>query len=165
MPKAKAMQSSAGKGKKRAGESRCEEAKTKKNKNNAREQETMAQAVGVQMLEVNPEIVSGEVGPSEQVTMAQAVGAQMLAVTLEIVSGAVTGNTDVVVHIQGEIKFIVAQIQRQADWLASATLDDMSVEVLKTHLDILNRAWGRFEVKDRELRQISPEELQRADGS
>ncbi|XP_017477272.1 PREDICTED: uncharacterized protein LOC108367188 [Rhagoletis zephyria] len=65
--------------------------------------------------------------------------------------------------IQADIDFTVAQIQRQSDWLASATSEVRDVEVIKARLDILTTAWGKFEEKCRELQQRSRSELQRAD--
>lgn len=76
-----------------------------------------------------------------------------------VVSHEIEGD----VSIQADIDFTVAQIQRQSDWLTSASTEVTNVEVMKARLDILTTAWGKFEEKCRELQQRSRSELQRED--
>ncbi|XP_036331725.1 uncharacterized protein LOC118743254 isoform X2 [Rhagoletis pomonella] len=67
------------------------------------------------------------------------------------------------ISIRADIDFTVSQIQRQSDWLASATFEDANIEIMKARLDILTTAWGKFELKSQELQQTSQNELQQAD--
>ncbi|XP_067623901.1 uncharacterized protein [Eurosta solidaginis] len=76
---------------------------------------------------------------------------------------SVGSANEIALSIRGDIDFTVSQIQRQSDWLASATSGISNIEVMKARLDILTTAWGKFEARSRDLQQSSRNETQIAD--